>query len=447
MTLWPPCILVTLTRITIGRANILVALDRSGMSSLWLLTYFLEYLHKRSTRIFFRRTKITITNVNSFFLITLYFLLIRSGIEINPGPTNQFGEIFANLKRDIILAHLNIQNLLSQNGTKLDEIALLLKRTVQSPLVLGLSETWLLKRNATSLITFENYYQPFRKDRNIKVNGRFQKGGGILVYTSKLLHVKRRHDLESKIETLWVEISGKNLPHTLVCNFYRPPQSRKHFLDVFESQIEKATESGLPIFLLGDLNVDLLNTTTNPYAIEVSKLQKSFDLTQLISTPTRVSCNSSTLIDHIYCSNVDNVIEAESHPCPISDHNIVYCRIISTTEVNRKPTSVRFAHNYKKIAQENLIMFFSNVYWNQFREQKDINHKWIWLHNMLLLARDSLAPKQRVTFRRKKKLDQWETEEVKELRRECNLALLRWKKSRRLEEKCYFLRKITRIRM
>ncbi len=214
-------VLASLAQIAIRKPNILLLLGEPGMRFLWLLSLFLEYLHKRDLLTFIRSSKMIIISANSFFMVTLYLLLIRSGIEVNPGPTDLFCDIFANLKRDFILAHLNIQNLLSKNGTKLDEIALLLKRSAQLPLVLGLSETWLLKRNATSLITFENYYQPFRKDRNIKVKGRPEKGGGILVYVSKLLHAKRRHDLESKTETLWIEISGRNIPRILVCNFYK----------------------------------------------------------------------------------------------------------------------------------------------------------------------------------------------------------------------------------
>ncbi len=433
-------VLAVLTKINIPATNKVFVLNECCMCFSWLLICSLQYLYKRNISTFPGITKFAIINILPFLLFTLYFLLMRSGIEVNPGPMYQFRDIFADQKRNIILAHLNIQNLLSHKENKLDEIALLLKQSAQSPLVLGLSETWLSKRNATSLVTFENYRQPFRKDRNIKTNGRSKRGGGMLVYVSKLLHAKRRPDIESEIEAVWVEISGKNVPHSLVCNFYRPPQSRKPFFDVLSSQIEKAKECGLPIFLLGDLNVDLLNTT-NPYIAEVSKLQKSYDLHQLISMPTRVTCSSSTLIDHIYCSNADYVIEAKSHPCPLSDHNIVYCRIVSTTEKHEKPTSVRFYHNYRKITNENLIMFFSNIYWNQYYEQKDINQKWLWLRNILLLARDSLAPKRKVRSQRRRRSDQWETQEIQELRRECNLALLRWKNSRGLAEKTDFLRK------
>ncbi len=431
-------ILAVITQIDIKTSNPAVACTNLHTIFVLLTIHLLERLCKRNFPAFLRRKKTKIKSVIPFFLVTLYFLLIRSGVEVNPGPTSQFCDIFAHSKRNITLAHLNIQNLLSRNGTKLDEISLLLEQSAQSPLVLGLSETWLSKYNSTSVITFENYHQPFRKDRSIKIKGRYQKGGGILVYVSKLLRAKRRNDLESKVETLWIEIFGNNVPHLLVCNFYRPPQStQKNFFEEFESQIEKAKEYGLPIFLLGDLNIDILNKT-NPYLAEIDRLQKSFNLVQLISTPTRVTNSSSTLIDHIYCSNLNNVTEAKNHACPISDHSIIYCRISSTMVLNNKPTCTRFCRNYKKISNDDLIMFFSNVCWNQFYAQKDINKKWVWFHNLLIIARDRLAPVKLVRTQNQRGA-QWETDEVRILRKKCNRALLKWKKSRGLEEKLAFL--------
>ena len=392
---------------------------------------------KRNIPILSNQTKLIIYSVHSFFLVTLSLLLISSGVETNPGPTSQFHTLFSNLKRDIVLAHLNIQDLLTRKGIKLDEIALLLNKSLGTPLVLGLSETWLLKHNDTALVTFRDYQQPLRRDRNIRVGGKPQKGGGLLVYVSKTLTAKRRKDLESDIETIWVEISGKNIPHILVCNFYRPPQSNKEFFDALETQIGNAKENGLPIFLLGDMNVDLLSAS-NPHLHEVNNLKRLFDLVQLICAPTRIATNSSTLIDHIYSSNPDIVTDAKSHPCPISDHNIVYCRIRTTINLSNKPTSTKLCRIYRKISEENLITFFSNVNWHGFYSQKDVNQKWSWFHSLLLHARDSLAPKVMVRIQQHKKINQWETGDVKRLRQQCNLALMKWKKTRILEDKTAF---------
>ena len=79
-----------------------------------------------------------IITVTSFLLATMHFLLIRSGVGINPWPTSQSYESFACSKINITLAHLNIQNILSRNETKLDRTFSLLKQSVQSPLVMEL---------------------------------------------------------------------------------------------------------------------------------------------------------------------------------------------------------------------------------------------------------------------------------------------------------------------
>ncbi len=431
-------ILLVLNTLTPAECVTLFCSYETNRRLLFILVILFAYCCKRNAQKLSIKCKMKINNA-PFFLISIFFLLFLSGIEQNPGPRPQLYDVFSNSNKNPIVAHLNVQNLLSQNGTKLDEIALFLKKSAQTPLVLGLSETWLSERNATALFTFENFHQPFRKDRNVKINGRLQKGGGILVYVSKFLQAKRRRDLESQIETIWVEILDKHQSHFLICNFYRPPQSKKCFFDILHSQIEKAQEYGLPLFLLGDLNVDLLNAA-NPNLPEISKWQKSFDLVQLIASPTRITTSSSTLIDHIYCSNLKNVIEAKSRPCHFSDHNMIYCRIKRSDDKISKPTTTRLRRDYKKISDDNLIMFFSNVHWNDFYSKNDVNQKWLWLQNLLLSARDSLAPGHIVRIQQRHQVDEWETEEIRVLRRQCNLALYKWKKTRGLEERLAFFR-------
>ena len=44
-----------------------------------------------------------------------------------------------------------------------------------------------------------------------------------------------------------------------------------------------------------------------------------FNLKQLINTPTRITPNSSTIIDHILCYPPENVIQSGSIPVGLSD--------------------------------------------------------------------------------------------------------------------------------
>ena len=56
--------------------------------------------------------------------------------------------------------------------------------------------------------------------------------------------------------------------------------------------------------LLGDLNKNLLNEEIDR---DWGNFIMSLGLTQLVSEPTRVTKDSTTLIDHIYTNNEENI--------------------------------------------------------------------------------------------------------------------------------------------
>ena len=60
-----------------------------------------------------------------------------------------------------------------------------------------------------------------------------------------------------------------------------------------------------------------ITLSTNSKWMNLSQL---FDLSQLISTPTRITQSSSTIIDHIYISNPENITETFVPHYAISDH-------------------------------------------------------------------------------------------------------------------------------
>ena len=70
------------------------------------------------------------------------------------------------------------------------------------------------------------------------------------------------------------------------------------------------------MIIMGDINIDY-HACTNSKCLNLVQL---FDLTQLVSEPTRVTESSTTLIDHIYTSNNENNSECFVAPYSLSDH-------------------------------------------------------------------------------------------------------------------------------
>ena len=61
------------------------------------------------------------------------------------------------------------------------------------------------------------------------------------------------------------------------------------------SMMDAASLDASEIILLGDFNIDLLKPQTSWFDIA-----SSYNLVQLVNSPTRITASSKTIIDHIY---------------------------------------------------------------------------------------------------------------------------------------------------
>ena len=105
---------------------------------------------------------------------------------------------------------------------------------------------------------------------------------------------------------------------------YRKPDYSLSFFDKLETNLDKVFSSTDNVIILGDLNCNML--TKNAMSKKVNELCSTFHLSQLIQEPTRITPNSSTLIDLIcvFTSMEAHTIQSGTHPIGISDHSLVY---------------------------------------------------------------------------------------------------------------------------
>ena len=81
----------------------------------------------------------------------------------------------------------------------------------------------------------------------------------------------------------------------LVGFLYRNPSEPANWTDKFVSMMDVVWLESKEIIFMGDFNIDL-SKTNKPWT-DVFSL---FNLSQTVSSPTRVTPSSKTLIDHIY---------------------------------------------------------------------------------------------------------------------------------------------------
>ena len=160
--------------------------------------------------------------------------------------------------------------------------------------LLGLSETRL-----KSHIPSEGLSLPhclfIRKDA-----ARSQRTGLVVYIHSSISRiVRRRPDLESEAaESVCLELHTRK-SSTLIGYIYRKLAATFDWHDQFVTMLDRIQDCKLNVVLLGDFNADMQKR----YPAWASTISL-FDLDQMIRSPTRITLHSSTLIDHIYTSDI-----------------------------------------------------------------------------------------------------------------------------------------------
>ena len=178
----------------------------------------------------------------------------------------------------------------------------------------GLSETRLKSHIPSEGLSLP-HYSLIRKDA-----ARSQHTG-IVVYIHSSISkiVRHRPDLESEtVESVCLEIQLR----ILVGYIYRNPASTFDWYDQFVTMMDRVQGCNLNVVLLGAVNSDMQKS--NPAWDSTISL---FGLNQMITSPTRITPHSSTLIGHIYTSDTSIVSNILVPATGISDHFPVCCTL------------------------------------------------------------------------------------------------------------------------
>ena len=117
------------------------------------------------------------------------------------------------------------------------------------------------------------------------------------------------------------------------------------------------------------MNIDLLS-----HSCKTTKLLsalKRLHWAQLIDRPTRISCESSTLIDHIYCSNIVLYVHWGILDPGLSDHSLIYvCRKKARPCKEKKTVFIRCYRNFDPLLFSRDI---SLINWNTVKRSNNVN--------------------------------------------------------------------------
>ena len=263
------------------------------------------------------------------------------------------------------------------------------------------------------------FYKLIRRDRT-------SNGGGILVYyKSNLTLSKIQIDLDFELISFKIALS-KNKK----CSFllgYRPPSDKEDkFLDNLESKLLSLNLEREEIFILGDLNYNLLSSNDN----KLKEFMKNYNFSCLIKEPTRVFKSSATLLDVVlHNSNVNSLNTVISFP--FSDHKIVTTQLIVDDQLkktkNKKSFVIKRALNERAMNEFNELL--PTIKLDFLDDVKSPNDRWLLFKNLIYNLLDQVSPKKKY-FVKKFKSAPWFDSELSRARRLSQKAYNKYNKNK-----------------
>ena len=265
--------------------------------------------------------------------------------------------------------------------------------------ILALSETWLTEDISDEEISLPEY-RVLRRDRPGRT------GGGVCIY----IHYSINYQICQKVqnhflEMIWVQIRMKRETIHVDC-LYRPPSEKVQYWSSLEECIENL--EGTKVILMGDLNVDTLNTS-DPNFQHIQSICNLHQLKNVINAPTRISPTSSKCLD-IILTNMVSFNNGYTKHLHFSDHALVFAK--STMPGNN--IHVEPMISSRRCWPENPMIQFRSAVENQLSSLSatGLDSMWQEWHAKFTYAVDVTAPVVYKKCSRKRRRCPWMTPEL-----------------------------------
>ncbi|MEO1917853.1 MAG: endonuclease/exonuclease/phosphatase family protein, partial [Candidatus Thioglobus sp.] len=235
-------------------------------------------------------------------------------------------------KRGLHFIHLNINSLLD----KIDELRFIAEKS--KPTIIGITESKIDESVPETEFDIQGYTS-IRNDRT-------RHGGGVVLYIKEGVGFNRRDNFSNELENIFVDILLPKTKPILIGILYNP--FKPDFLDKLSAAITGTDNfDNQEVYLLGDFNINLWHEGKYIFQDEkvlspreIHKIVKGNDsynvikyqefcslhsLKQLIKSPTRITENKSSLLDHVLTNYSEKISQSGEIDIGVSDHQLIYC--------------------------------------------------------------------------------------------------------------------------
>ena len=228
-------------------------------------------------------------------------------------------------RSNINVLYFNVRSLLP----KIDNLRSLC--VFHSPDIICIVESWLDDTILDSEVSIQGYTH-CRLDRS-------RHGGGVMIFVKNSFNFSLLFKGTQNYECLVVSVTcSLNVsPDFTIALFYRPSGSGHELLDyLFSTLCNIFLLSSSNFCLIGDFNIDFFVSNT-PLYNKLLSVVSSFNLTQVVSEPTRVTATSSTLIDLIFVSSIIFVKSCTTIP-PLANADHCGLKFVSSIGSSKNST-------------------------------------------------------------------------------------------------------------
>ena len=214
----------------------------------------------------------------------------------------------------------------------------------------------------------------------------------------------------------------------IVDTIYRSP-SDSAFFNHFELVLEKVWAKFKNVVIMGDLNCDFArkerNIVTSTFGRKLQILITQFNYTVANDQPTRITSNTSTLIDLVITSRPDLITKTKILELGISDHMLVQATL--KTKIKRPPPKIVRARSYRRFNKSMFAKEIEETPWSvcsTFENPDDHYQAWLTLFNDIC---DKYAPYREIKIRRQSL--PWITPQIRHLMNDRYKTLLKAKRT------------------
>ena len=301
-------------------------------------------------------------------------------------------------KASLSFFHTNIASL----SKHFDELSSLLLNLNHSFDIIGITETKLNSSNSDNhlLLNYSFVHTPSAS-----------LAGGTGLYISNKHTFKLRNDLSEilyysgSLESIFIELIFKSTKNIIVgCVYKHPHFDINDFNEFYLSPLlSKVNSENKTILLLGDFNINLLNCETIKSHSDFLDLFGSFYMLPCITLPTRLTSQSSTLIDNIFLSPFSDDIISGNLTVSLSDHLPQFLILYKPSSKKLSPNNIH-SRNWSKFDHNSFRRDFDNISWNEILalEKNDCEESFNSFLNELNSLIDIHAPIKKLSKRQLK---------------------------------------------